>query len=211
MAGPRPMKLVATGALWLALITTSACGGGDAPQAPPEESTSLQQGVIGRAPATSLGIPSVVTLTPTPGAATVAPTEPALMDQLGLAFTPTQLLVHTGQVIEFVNSESLAHNVHVTFIDGDSTVFLADMDPADRREVVLDREGGYDVTCDVHPGMRAFIFVTSAPYAALAEPDGSFQILDVPPGSYVAEVWSASPELRVSAPSRSPGRAPSSI
>jgi plastocyanin len=138
----------------------------------------------------------VVTLTPSSGVATAAPTGPALMDQLGLAFTPTQLLVQSGQAVEFVNSESLAHNVHVSFIDGDSTVLVADMDPADRRQIVLEREGGYDVTCDVHPGMRAFIFVTSAPYAALAEPDGSFQIPDVPPGSYVAAVWSASPELR---------------
>jgi len=118
------------------------------------------------------------------------------MDQLGLAFTPRQLLVRPGQRIEFVNSETLAHNVHVSFADSDSTVFVADMDPADRREISLEREGGYDVTCDVHPGMRAFIFVTSAPYAVFAEADGSFRMPEVSPGSYTASVWSVSPALR---------------
>jgi hypothetical protein len=81
-------------------------------------------------------------------------------------------------------------------VANDSTVYLADMDPDDHRETTIDVEGAYDVTCDVHPGMRAILYVTSAPYAAFAEADGSFVIPDVPPGSYVAEVWSASPELR---------------
>jgi hypothetical protein len=118
------------------------------------------------------------------------------MDQLGLAFLPGQLLVHVGQPLLFTNSESLAHNVHVVFIDSDSSVYLADMNPGGRGEIVLELEGGYDVTCDVHPGMRAFIYATSTPYAAFADPDGRFLIPDVPPGSYTASVWSASPELR---------------
>ena len=118
------------------------------------------------------------------------------MDQLGLTFTPTQLLVGAGQPLVFTNSESLAHNVHVAFIDTDSTIFLADMDPNDRTQILLDAEGGYDVTCDVHPGMRAFIYVTTAPYATIADPDGGFLIPDVPPGSYIASVWTASMDLR---------------
>jgi len=118
------------------------------------------------------------------------------MDQLGLAFTPNRLVVRVGQPLLFTNSESLAHNVNVSLVDSDSTVYLADMDPADRIEIFLEIEGGYDVMCDVHPGMRAFIFVTSAPYAAVADPDGGFLITDVPPGSYTASVWSASTDLR---------------
>jgi hypothetical protein len=61
---------------------------------------------------------------------------------------------------------------------------------------VLEREGGYDVTCDVHPGMRAFVFVTSAPYATFAAIDGTFMIPDVPDGAYTVTVWSATPSLR---------------
>jgi len=174
-----------------------ACGGGsDTSEAPPQQEAPARQGVFGRAPAASGGVPSVVTLQPAEGGPAAPPPEAALLDQLGLAFTPTQLIVRSGQTIEFANSESIAHNVHVQFVDNDSTAYIADMDPADRTSIVLDREGGYDVTCDVHPGMRAFIFVTSAPYAAFADVDGGFAIPDVPPGSYLVSVWSSSADLR---------------
>jgi plastocyanin len=173
-----------------------ACGGGDAPEPAAQEATQAPPGVSGRAPATAEGIPSVVTLEPEDEASVGPPSEPALIDQLGLTFMPTTLMVRSGQTVEFKNSETLAHNVHVAYVDNDSTVFLTDLEPGGTARVTLDREGGYDVTCDVHPGMRAFIYVTSAPYVAFAEDDGSFQMPDVPPGSYTASVWSAAPELR---------------
>lgn len=179
----------------LVAAVSCACGG-DAPEPPQGEAPPAQEGVSGMAPETTLGVPSVVTLSPSSGGTSSPTSEVAVMDQLGLAFLPPQLLVHVGQPLLFTNSESLAHNVHVVFIDSDSTVYIADMDPGSRAQIVLELEGGYDVTCDVHPGMRAFIYATSAPYAALADPDGRFFIADVPPGSYTASVWSASAELR---------------
>ena len=171
-----------------------ACG--EAPEPPVQEAPPAQDGVSGRAPATAQGTPAVVSLRPSSGGLAAAPSEAALMDQLGLAFTPRQLLVRVGQQIDVVNSESLPHNVHVSFIDNDSTVFIADMGPTERTQIVLSQEGGYDVVCDVHPGMRAFIYVTSGTHAGFADPEGLFLIPDVPPGSYTASVWSASAELR---------------
>jgi plastocyanin len=176
-------------------LTTGACGG-DAPETSPQEAPPAAQGVTGRAPPEAQGVPSVVTLTPVGARLGSPPSEAALLDQLGLAFLPTQLVVRAGQTLRLVNSESLAHNVHIKYTDNDSTVYLADMDPGDRTEITLDREGGYDVTCDVHPGMRAFLFVTTAPYAEFATPAGGFVISGVPPGSYTASVWSAAEALR---------------
>lgn len=193
-------KQVATLCILLALVTGATGCGREEPdtrEAPSEQAAPAPHGFSGRAPAAAGGTPSVVTLTPRGGAAEAPPPdEIALLDQLGLAFTPMALLVRAGQTIEIANSESLAHNVHVTFMDNDSTVYIADMDPADRTQIMLERQGGYDVMCDVHPGMRAFIFVTAAPYATFAEVDGSFVIPNVPPGSYTASVWSVDPDLR---------------
>jgi plastocyanin len=175
--------------------TTLACGGGEAtPEA--DQAPAQPEGVSGLAPAATQGIPSVVTLTPVGGTPPAAPTQPALLDQLSLSFMPNALMVHAGQTVQFKNSETLAHNVHVTFIDDESSVFIADMDPGGTTHTVLGREGGYDVTCDVHPGMRAFLFVTSAPYATFAAIDGTFMIPDVPDGTYTVAVWSATPNLR---------------
>ena len=171
-----------------------ACG--EAPEPSVQGAPPAQEGVSGRAPATAQGVPSVVSLRLSSGGPTAAPSEAALLDQLGLAFTPQQLLVRVGQQIHVVNSESLAHNIHVSFIDNDSTVFIADMGPGESTQVVLSQEGGYDVVCDVHPGMRAFIYVTSGTHAAFADPEGLFLIPDVPPGSYTASVWSVSAGLR---------------
>jgi len=176
--------------------TTLACGGGEAPPRETEQAPAQPEGVSGLAPAATQGIPSVVTLAPVGGTPAAPPAEPALLDQLSLSFMPNALMVRTGQTVEFKNSETLAHNVHVTFIDDESSVFIADMDPGGSTHTVLDREGGYDVTCDVHPGMRAFLFVTSAPYATFAAIDGTFTIPDVPDGTYTVAVWSATPDLR---------------
>lgn len=191
------MKSLSIALLVTVTALASACGGDEAPEPSTQDAASTTpQGVWGRAPAAVAGIPSVVFLRPSNGEQATPPSDTAVLDQLGLAFLPTQLLVRAGQTIEFVNSETLSHNVHVTSVANDSTVYLADMDPDDHRDLTLDTEGAYDVTCDVHPGMRALIYVTSAPYAAFAEMDGSYRIPNVPQGSYAAEVWSASPDLR---------------
>jgi len=173
-----------------------ACGGADAP--PPEaEAPAQPEGVGGLAPAATQGIPSVVTLTPVGGAVGApSPEDEAVIDQLSLSFMPNTLIVHPGETVRFTNSETLAHNVHLAFADNDSSVFIADMDPGGSAEIALEREGGYDVTCDVHPGMRAFVFVTSAPYATFAAIDGTFMIPDVPDGTYTVAVWNATPGLR---------------
>jgi plastocyanin len=186
------MKGTACLTLWVVALS-SACGG-DVPE--PPQQVAPPEGVFGLAPAVSLGVPSAVAMRPSTGGPASPPSEPVVMDQLGLAFSPGRLVVRAGQPLVFTNSESLVHNVHLSFIDADSTVYLSDMDPGDRSQIFLEREGGYDVICDHHPGMTAFIFVTSAPYSAIADDDGTFAITDVPPGSYNASVWSASEDLR---------------
>ncbi len=185
----------ALGPVFVVSITLGS-GCAEAPPEPPPTETTPAQGVFGQAPAGVTGINSVLTLhTPTPpdvGAEEQIP----VMDQLGLAFSPSKLFVRVGQRMIFSNSETLPHNVHVHALDGDSTVFNTDTGPAQRVEFVFERQGGYDVVCDVHPGMRAFIYAATTPYAAFANDDGYFNFSGVPPGTYTLAVWSLDPELR---------------
>ena len=118
------------------------------------------------------------------------------MVQLALEFWPAELLVGVGQRMVVTNNESLAHNVHVRFADTDSTVFDIDTLSGQSLEFVFEREGGYDVTCNVHPEMHAFIYATATPYAAFADDEGYFLLPDIPPGTYTLSVWSVAPELR---------------
>lgn len=169
------------------------------------------EGVYGTSPRAAGGIPSVVSLIPlgraegmpdggsagatdrSVGAASSLVPDQGVVDQFGLAFSPRLLLVATGAAIRFTNSESsLTHNVHLRSLDGDSTVFDGDASTGETIQVVLDGEGGYDVLCDMHPGMSAFVYATGAPYAVFAADDGTFDLGMVPPGSYEVRLWTAS-------------------
>ena len=186
----------------LALLALAGLGCGDpAPDTPSDEAPAPPsvQGVHGTAPPPVGGTPSVVVLRP--AAPTPRPErEQPHIDQLGLTFTPTSLMVMVGEPVLFTNSETITHNVHLQFTDTDSTVLNVETDPGGRAEFVFEQEGGYDVLCDHHPGMRAFIYVSPSPYAVFADPSGSFQIADVPPGSYTASLWSVNADLRTERP-----------
>ena len=182
--------------LLLSALTAAACGG-ESGDTPPPEASPAPQGVYGTAPAAVAGTPSIITLSHTTGApAALPPRENPVMDQLGLAFSPGLLVVRVGETATFTNSETITHNVRLTFSDNDSTLLDAETDPTGHVDFLFDREGGYEVTCDHHPGMRAFVYATSAPYAEFAANNGAFRIRDVPPGSYSLSVWSVDPALR---------------
>jgi plastocyanin len=169
------------------LVLGSACR--DAAPEPVE--TPTPEGVFGVAPLPVGGTPSIVTLEGPGLAAEVEPTDMApRIDQHGLAFDPTQLIVHVGDTVVFSNSETLSHNVHMTFADTDSMVMNHDTDPGGRVAYVFEREGGYDIVCDEHPGMRSFVYATAAPRAVFADRDGGFLLPDVPSGSYTLSIWS---------------------
>ena len=56
----------------------------------------------------------------------------------------------------------------------------------------FERDGFYDVGCDIHPGMSAQIVSASSPYMTLADAQGNFVIEGVPPGAYKAVVYAGS-------------------
>jgi plastocyanin len=126
-----------------------------------------------------------------------------VIDQFGLVFSPTELVVEAGTTLLFMNSESaLTHNVQVW--DPAAKTMLLDSDalPGDRIEITLTEVGGYDILCDEHPGMRAFVFVTASPYAVFADSNGDFELGVAPVGDYLARVWTVDdgfgPEVPIS-------------
>jgi hypothetical protein len=55
--------------------------------------------------------------------------------------------------------------------------------------VRFDRPGIVRVFCEIHSHMSAFILVFAHRYFALAEPDGSYRLENVPPGTYNVMAW----------------------
>jgi plastocyanin len=189
---------------WLLLaLAASACGApADEAATPGSEGASGSEGaappadgVYGRVPRAVGGVPSVVLLE-AEGVSASARERPAKIDQLGLQFTPRFLIAPVGESMIFRNSESIAHNVMVRSVESSQMLLNADTPPGDSLLFVLEEPGGYDVACEVHPGMTAFIYATDAPYGAFAETDGTFTISGVPAGEYAMRVWSIDPAGR---------------
>jgi plastocyanin len=139
--------------------------------------------VIGKGPR-GAGFPAIIVLDPQTPREFPAPTEPGVMDQQGLAFIPSLLLVRQGQPVMFRNSEDVLHNVRVGESRTSQPVFNVATVPGNAYTHTFTQPGFYSVSCDVHESMHADILVTSSPYAVVASDDGSFKLSDVPAGSY---------------------------
>ncbi len=156
------------------------------------------QGVYGQAPAAAGGLPSVIMLTPHPQDDDPEAADPSItIDQFGLVFSPTRIVTRPGSSVIFTNSEAaVAHNVRIRAIGETRDLLNADANPGEQLTVELPIAGGYDVLCDMHPGMTAFVFASDAAHTALAAPDGTFVLEDVPPGLYTLRLWTSSDGTR---------------
>jgi hypothetical protein len=59
----------------------------------------------------------------------------------------------------------------------------------------FEKEGFYNVGCDIHPAMSATIYVSPSPYATLSDKAGKFEIRDVPAGAYNAVVYAGNQRI----------------
>jgi plastocyanin len=143
----------------------------------------------------SAGITALVFLESKSGRRFPAPSDKAIMDQAGMQFSPSVLFVRTGQPVVFRNSDSEMHNVNLKEEVSRGQAFNVAIPTGGTYEHVFERDGLYDVTCDVHSAMSATILVTSTPYATVADSDGSFSFGDVAPGSYRLMAYSGSQQF----------------
>jgi hypothetical protein len=125
----------------------------------------------------------LVTLEPASGDVP-PPAGDALMDQFAKSFVPETLFVRVGQRVLFRNSEDQLHNVTVVGSRTGTAVFDISQSPFDTYQHTFERAGEFEVSCDVHPGMRATIVATTTPYAVFADQTGNFTLVNVPVGSY---------------------------
>lgn len=148
------------------------------------------QTVSGKAPAAAGNFPSIVVLKPVGGGEPPAQTVPPSMDQEQQTFIPSLLLVRTGQPVDFLNHDDVLHNVRVRNDETKESAFNVAIPTGEKYSHTFQRDGFYDVGCDIHPGMSAQIVSTSSPYAVLADSAGAFTIPNVPNGPYTAVAYS---------------------
>lgn len=114
----------------------------------------------------------------------------AQLVSVGSVFEPAFQVVLPAARVEMGNTDPIAHNTHV--FDGGRTLFNVAL-PVQGLPVtrVLRRPGLFEVRCDLHPWMRAALFVPpNAHYAVLREA-GEWVLSDIAPGSYRLHIWSS--------------------
>lgn len=118
-----------------------------------------------------------------------APKTPVTLDQKGCMYTPKVLGVMAGQPIEIINSDSTLHNVHALPKNSPQFNLGMPLQGMKIKKTLAKPEVMVKVKCDVHPWMASYIGVLDHPFYAVTGEDGSFEIKDLPAGTYVIEAW----------------------
>ena len=120
-----------------------------------------------------------------------APTAKPVMDQKGLVFTPHVMLVQQGTTVEFLNSDTVQHNVFWPSISGNKklTHNLGTWPKGEKKAFKFDDPGVVSLLCNVHPEMAGYIIVSPTPFFAETDASGNFKIENVPDGKYNVVAW----------------------
>jgi plastocyanin len=114
------------------------------------------------------------------------PAEPIQMDQRDMAFQPFILPILRGTTVRYLNNDPTEHNV---FSPDNETFNMGNWGQGESREHVYENLGVYSQLCQLHPQMLAFVAVMQNPYFAVVGDDGTFNIANVPPGTYSVAVF----------------------
>jgi plastocyanin len=134
---------------------------------------------------------SVVYVDSIPGKTFPASTKDPLIDQKGLKFNPTVLVVQQGTTVDFQNDDTVQHNVFWPSISGNKKEGhnLGTWPKGEKRSFKFDQPGVVPLLCNVHPEMAGYIIVSPTPYFAETDAGGNFKIENVPDGKYNVVAW----------------------
>lgn len=116
------------------------------------------------------------------------PSQPAVIDQKGCMYQPHVLALRAGQTLQVVNEDPVMHNVH-PMPANNREWNKAELPGTTVHESFPREEIAIPVKCNVHPWMRSYVAVFKHPYFMVTGKDGSFDLSNLPPGTYTIEAW----------------------
>jgi plastocyanin len=117
------------------------------------------------------------------------PKTPVTLDQRGCVYVPHVMGIMVGQAYRILNSDGVLHNVHT--LPKINPSFNRAM-PATVKETTTSfpkPENVFQIKCDVHPWMSAYIGVFTHPFFSATSTDGKFTISGLDPGTYEITAW----------------------
>lgn len=116
------------------------------------------------------------------------PTQPAVVEQKGCMYQPHVMAVRTNQTLQVVNDDATSHNIHPS--PTNNREWNKAEPPNSKMEEAFAREEiAIPVKCNLHPWMRSYIAVFKHPFFAVTGKDGSFDLSNLPPGTYTIKAW----------------------
>ena len=118
-----------------------------------------------------------------------APSTPVTLDQNGCMYRPHVQGIMVGQTYHILNSDGVLHNIHS--LPKINPQFNKPMPPTMKEtSTKFDKpEDVFQIKCDVHPWMQAYIGVFNHPFFATTKADGKFTISGLDPGTYTITAW----------------------
>ena len=111
------------------------------------------------------------------------------LDQRACFYLPRVVGARVGQPLQVRNSDPMLHNVHSLsagrngFNVGQPSAGMVHTFQLKEEEVML------RLKCDVHRWMTAYIGVVDHPHFAVSDTGGTFEIANVPAGTYTIDTW----------------------
>jgi hypothetical protein len=117
------------------------------------------------------------------------PPNPAVMDQKNFMFMPEVLPVLAGTTVNFLNSDSVLHNVFTPTQCAGSFNLGTYPKGEFRSHTFTDTGCIVTILCEVHPNMQAWIVTLQNPYFVKASRNGDYEIKNIPNGTYQLKIW----------------------
>jgi plastocyanin len=128
----------------------------------------------------------VVYLEPTIEKDFPAPADIAIMDQINSQFVPNILVVQSGTLVSFPNSDSIKH--HVYSFSKPKTFELQLYKGLKAEPLTFGSKGEVELGCNVHDWMLGYIFIVDTPYFKQTDETGTVS-LEAPDGDYIVKIW----------------------